>query len=175
MKTTLISILIAFFSINAQADQIATYEFGVHATHQSYDVINATLDDSGELSVSVSTRSLNGDSLPVIAMLHTKKLHPENFQRLFHYVTVLSKAEIKEEIFGAVCEIYVAPHMFVDNLYVARDYDYVSQEFKGEYKYVFGPQGCWTGHNVYPVVDNQRDVAVRLKETLRTLALEILN
>ena len=175
----LIALIVSLSAFTAQAESvvsiIASYEFGLSSDENQSEVVTANLHKDGSLVVSAQSFALNGQPIELPKFQAEKKLHPENFNRLLGYAGTLANSEIETVLLFAVCELYAAPHMFYDDLHVARDYNYQDKTFNGALELVQGPQGCWIGKKVYPRDSHSRQIGVRLKETLRTLALELMN
>ena len=171
---SLIAIFVLLFNVSANAELVASYEFGRLLDDDKTQVVVADLDSNGTLAVSVQELDKFGTKIGLAEQVGLKKLHTDNFNSFFWSVKNLSNVEVKEQSFAAVCEIYVAPYAFYDNLTVARGYDWGSNVFLQDSKMILGPQGCWVGYRVSPAVERDYHTALNLKSVLKVLALEML-
>lgn len=171
MKNLLLMIaLLASSSVFAK--NIANYRFAIGSNDWRFagdaTVVSATLTDEGNLTV---TRTDSNGQLPEV---FEEALNEHTFRSMKWNVIALSNAEIKEEFSQIVCMMMPGPLQSNDHLSVRRGFDVNVDEFLGEVKLVFGPQGCWVSHKVSPAGGREQLAAQILKEQIRTAALEMI-
>ena len=180
---TIISIFFVLFSINANADVIASYDFGrstdeFNGLYKS-EVVHANLSEDGVLSVSIQQVGPKVHPLAIAEIVAVKKIHPDNFARLFNSISILSNVEISEENFLAVCAMYAPFYMSHDYLKVARGFSMDKTDkgfsFSGPLTTILGPQGCWVGYVIKPVSMQHENAANSLRDMIRVLTIELLD
>lgn len=177
MKNLILAVF-TFVSIQAQADVIATYQFGIRDYTQQNStpqVFTADLTDEGTLNVSVMDLVFSGGDLNTLSEpMASKKLHPLNFQNLLYKIQRLSNLAVNERFNLVVCEIAVSIEMGYNHLSVARNYDHSSLSFMAPLQVVHGPQGCWVGHSISLQEEYGNQIAAELKNSIQALALELI-
>jgi len=174
----LVLLVALLMSANAMAANIAEYRFAQMGEERgSVHVFKVAVTDSAELDIELTTSVGRPPFyLPQDGEVNTKdfskRLNKHVFETLKNHIVSLSSAEIEERMNQIVCMMMPGPAQSNNHLSVKRDYDYRTQEFKGEMQLVSGPNGCWVRHAIFPKVEWQRANAQALKNLIKVLTLD---
>lgn len=179
MKNILFSIAMVITTLSASADSskvILHYEFAEQINNSSsYSKIATSLSEDGLLTIQNYGAVPNDNSVVIATSTH--QLKAATLKPLLHKIHSLSQAEVVVEEPAIICMMYVAPdsHLNIDNLIIAKDYDYATHSFKGSLTLVHGPQGCWLSQKTHLSNDYSNFQAQNLKSIFKTLSVELMN
>ena len=172
-------LIVALFGIQLSAlaagKTMVNYSFGHEAqpmpTPYSYEKVDVSIDESGLVGITATTRSGFDNIGP--AKYQSHQLSDSALEHVRNQLLSLSDAELQESYSDIVCMIAVSPAQMTDHLSVATDWDWQKRQFNGDLRLIMGPEGCWVRHHIAPKTAWKASQARNLKSLLQFIALDV--